>query len=126
MAAPRRWIVTGTRIEKLDGLDDAMQRLMQPHQVRSGALAVAREGEVLFERGYTSAEEGDPVAQPSSPFRLASVSKAFTAALIHELIERGALSLDAAAFIARFMVGEPLRFVPGTQERYSTFGYVML
>ena len=28
--------------------------------------------------------------------------------------------------IARFMVGEPLQFTPGTQERYSNFGYVML
>ena len=28
--------------------------------------------------------------------------------------------------IARFMVGEPLQFTPGTQEHYSNFGYVML
>jgi CubicO group peptidase (beta-lactamase class C family) len=28
--------------------------------------------------------------------------------------------------IARFMVGEPLQFTPGTQEHNSNFGYVML
>jgi hypothetical protein len=54
LAAPaRRWTVTGARVDKLDGLDAAMQRLLQRYAVRAGALAVARQGELLFARGYT-------------------------------------------------------------------------
>src|SRR6266700_1066762 len=189
-AAPRRWTITGARFEKLGDLDAAVQRFMQQHEVRAGSLAVARQGVILFDRAYTLAEPNYPVTQPASPFRLASVSKAFTAAVIHELAQAKLLNLDSAAFpllgfdraalpgqrvdprlktitiqhllehrggwdskdarfdpvfsmraiarklgmnvapsrldIARFMVGEPLQFAPGTQDRYSNFGYLML
>jgi CubicO group peptidase (beta-lactamase class C family) len=189
-APPRRWTVTGGREQKLDDLDTAMQLFMQRHGIRSAALAVARGGTTLFEHAYTWAEQDYPVVQPDSPFRLASVSKAFTAALLYELVEARALDLDRPVFgwlgldraalanqridprlasitarhlidhgggwdaqaarfdpvfrmrdvarrlglhaapaardIARFMIGEPLQFAPGTQSRYSNFGYLVL
>ena len=57
LAAPsRRWTVTGTRVEEFDSLDAAMQRLLQRYAVRAGSLAVARQGKLLFARGYTWAE----------------------------------------------------------------------
>jgi CubicO group peptidase (beta-lactamase class C family) len=191
LAAPsRRWSITGMRVEKLDSLDAAMQRLLQRYAVRAGSLAVARQGKLLFARGYTWAEPDYPVTQADSPFRLASVSKAFTAAVIYQLLQAKKLELSLPVFpwlgldraalagqtvdprlatitvqqlinhrggwdsraanfdpvfsmrriarrlglrsapssrdIARFMVGEPLQFAPGTQEHYSNFGYVML
>ena len=180
-AAVRRWTVTGERVEKFDALDGAMERLMQPHGVRAGALAVARRGTLLFARAYGFAEEDYPVPQPDGPFRLASVSKIFTAALTYELAEAGALEFGQPVFpaldlpgrradsrldditvrhllehqagwsgndpvfrmrdvarrlglhrapskhdIVRFMAGQPLQSAPGTQARYSTFGYVLL
>ena len=158
--------------------------------MRAGSLAVARQGKLLFARAYTWAEPDYPVAQADSPFRVASVSKAFTAAVIHQLLQAKKLELSQPVFpwlgldraalpgqtvdprlatitvqqlinhrggwnsraanfdpvfsmrriarrlglrvgpssrdIARFMVGEPLQFTPGTQERYSNFGYVVL
>src|SRR6266487_4104124 len=63
-------------------------------------ISVARGGRTLFERAYTWAEDGYPMSQPSSPFRLASVSKAFTAALVYELAQAGALNLDTPVFPA--------------------------
>ena len=191
LAAPsRRWTITGTRVEELDSLDAAMQRLLQRYAVRAGSLAVARQGKLLFARGYTWAEPDYPVTQDDSPFRLASVSKAFTAAVIYQLLQAKKLELTLPVFpwlgldraalpgqtvdprlatitvqqlinhrggwdsraanfdpvfsmrriarrlglrvgpssgdIARFIVGEPLQFTPGTQEHYSNFGYVML
>jgi CubicO group peptidase (beta-lactamase class C family) len=99
LAAPaRRWTVTGARVDKLDGLDAAMQRLLQRYGVRAGALALARQGELLFARGYTWAEPDYPVTQPASPFRLASVSKAFTAAVIYELVRAKKLELGLPVF----------------------------
>ncbi|MGZ3349981.1 MAG: serine hydrolase domain-containing protein, partial [Xanthobacteraceae bacterium] len=97
-APPRRWTVTGARVEALDSLDAAMQRLLQRYGVRAGALAVARAGSILFARGYTWAEPDYPVTQPNSPFRLASVSKAFTAAVIYELLQAKKLELGLPVF----------------------------
>jgi CubicO group peptidase (beta-lactamase class C family) len=94
----RHWEITGVRVKKLDGLDEAMSVFMRRFAVRSGSLAVARRGVIVFNRAYTFAEPGYTVAQPTSRFRLASLSKAFTAALIYELVQAGLVSLDSCAF----------------------------
>lgn len=94
----REWTVTGARVAKLDPLDAAMQRFMQQYGVRAGSLALARAGKILFERGYTWSEPNTPITQPNSPFRLASVSKLFTAAAIYELVKAKKLSLDLKVF----------------------------
>lgn len=62
------------------------------------AVMVVREGEVLHAAGYGLANLGDgsPLL-PSTPVRLGSVSKAFTAMAIVILEERGELSFDAPA-----------------------------
>src|SRR5215469_337370 len=71
-----------------------MQRYMQQHAIRGGSLAIARQGKLVFARGYTWAEAGYPVIQPTSLFRTASCTKPFTSIAIHQLIERDLLSLD--------------------------------
>jgi CubicO group peptidase (beta-lactamase class C family) len=165
---------------------------MRAAKIRAGALAIACKGKTLFERGYTWAEPNYPTTQPTSPFRLASVTKAFTAALTFEMVKTRAIALDTRAFAylglaplartghagdprlnditvkqliehrsglardiyvkdrccgpalrdmahalglhrvptaeekVRFMLSEPLKFVPGTQEEYSNLGYDVL
>jgi CubicO group peptidase (beta-lactamase class C family) len=189
-AAARRWSIAGERVDKLGAVDAIVRRFMEDRGIRAGAVAVARQGEVLFERAYTWAEPDYPLTGTDSPIRLASVSKAFTEALIYNLVQADVVKLDIAAFpylgleqaalpgqsvdprlrtitvghlldhrggwdrkaagfdpmsrmrvianklglhdaptkwdIARFMVGEPLQFTPGGEERYSNFGYLML
>jgi CubicO group peptidase (beta-lactamase class C family) len=66
--------------------------------VRAGAVAVARAGEVLLARGYTWAEDDYPVTEPGTTFRLASVSKAFTAAAVEQLVAQGLLAWDTPVF----------------------------
>jgi len=59
------------------------------------ALLVVRDGEQLLHRGYGLADVERQVAvTPATNFRLASVSKQFTAAAILLLAQDGALSLD--------------------------------
>jgi CubicO group peptidase (beta-lactamase class C family) len=60
------------------------------------AIGIARGGRLLFERGYGLAhvEHGIPINK-GSIFRIASVSKQFTAASIALLAQRGQLDLDA-------------------------------
>ncbi|MDV3457890.1 serine hydrolase [Sphingomonas sp. HF-S4] len=61
-----------------------------------GAVLVAREGQILLDRGFGSANlEWKIPNDGTTKFRLGSVSKQFTAAAILILQERGKLSLDA-------------------------------
>jgi len=59
------------------------------------ALAVIKEGQVIYKRGYgmSNLEYGIPIS-PSSIFHIASISKEFTAMSIVMLANQGKLSLD--------------------------------
>ena len=59
------------------------------------AVAVLKEGEIVFSRGYGSAqlEYGIPIT-PATIFHVASVSKQFTAFAVTLLAQEGRLSLD--------------------------------
>lgn len=61
----------------------------------SGNVAILRKGKVLFSKsyGYSDAAAKRPNS-PSTQFRIGSVTKTFTAALIMRLRERGKLSLE--------------------------------
>jgi CubicO group peptidase (beta-lactamase class C family) len=59
------------------------------------ALAVMREGKVIYSRGYGIADlDHDITISPASVFHVASISKQFTAASILMLAEEGKLSID--------------------------------
>lgn len=61
----------------------------------SGAILVARAGRPIVERGYGFANyELNAPATPATRFRLASLTKAFTAAAVLLLQERGRLHVD--------------------------------
>ncbi len=63
------------------------------------AVAVSKDGRLVYARGFGTAdvEAGMPV-QPTSRFRVASLSKPITAVVTMALVERGLLALDDAAF----------------------------
>ncbi|MBW3623425.1 MAG: beta-lactamase family protein [Armatimonadetes bacterium] len=59
------------------------------------ALAVIRDGKILYGRGYGRANLEYPAPiTPQTPFHIASVSKQFTAFAIHLLANEGKLSLE--------------------------------
>ncbi len=73
-------------------MNEIVQSFVANHQFMGTAL-VARGGQVLFSKGYGSANlEWDVPNSPSTKFRLGSVTKQFTAASILLLEERGKLS----------------------------------
>lgn len=135
------------------------------------AVLIAHGGTILYRqaRGMAEVELGVPMT-PNQVFRIASITKSFTAALIVQMAERGEVALDAPAIrylpdvpldprvtlrqllghtagIAEndatpqppFGAGEvplaqqvariaarPLRYAPGTEQRYSNSGYILL
>jgi len=140
----------------------------------SGAVLVARRGEVLLQRAWGLADrEAKTPASLDTRFRLGSMNKMFTAVATLQLIEAGKLSLDST--VASVLPAYPNRtlatkvtvrhllthtggtgdifgpefdthrtslkthadylklfgsrapeFEPGTQSRYSNYGYVLL
>jgi CubicO group peptidase (beta-lactamase class C family) len=72
----------------------------------SGAVLVARDGKTLLESAYGRADyELDAPIDPRTRFRIASITKSFTAAAVSLLADRGSVALDAP--LARYITGFP-------------------
>jgi len=141
----------------------------------SGVVLVARNGRVLFHEAYGYADRDKKIPnRKDTKFNLGSINKNFTRVAIHQLAERGKLSLDdpiktflpdypnaeaAEKVTVRYLLSmtsgigdffgarydatpkekiralqdylplfadQPLEFEPGTNNRYSNGGYVVL
>src|SRR4051812_21719260 len=90
---------TGTPVPALSALDGVMQQALSRYSVKGGALAVVKDGHLIFARGYglADAESQSPV-QPDSLFRWCSISKTITAAAIMRLAQENKLDLDSPVF----------------------------
>jgi CubicO group peptidase (beta-lactamase class C family) len=74
--------------------EEYLNNLAKPNRF-SGSVLVARDGKVVFSKGYGFANvEFDVPNTPQTKFRLGSITKQFTAAAILLLQERGKLSLQ--------------------------------
>lgn len=87
----RQWTAVG--VGHAPAVDQVMQETLEASNVRGAALAVTDNTRLVFARGYTWAEPGYPAVQPTTLFRLASVSKAFAGVAAHQLIAAGRLRL---------------------------------
>src|SRR5580698_6298979 len=90
---------TGQSSPGTAGLDQVMEGLLTKYSIPGAALAISRNGVLLYARGFGHADTASsrPV-QPDSLFRLASVSKTFTAIAIMKLVEEGKIQLNQSAF----------------------------
>ena len=91
--------VSGEPVPGLEALDQVMLRCLAEHGVPGASLAVAKEGRLVYARGFGWADLQalEPV-RPTSRFRIASVSKPITGAAVLRLVQEGRLSLDDRAF----------------------------
>jgi CubicO group peptidase (beta-lactamase class C family) len=73
-----------------------MRSFLAEHGVPGAAVAVARQGRLIYARGfgYADVDWREPI-QPDTLFRIASVSKPVTAAAILKLVDDGRLTLDS-------------------------------
>jgi CubicO group peptidase (beta-lactamase class C family) len=74
---------------------DSVLNYYHKQGILNGAVLVAEAGKVIYQKGfgYANMETKDPL-EPKSNFRLASVSKQFTAVCIMMLAEQGKLNYD--------------------------------
>ena len=91
--------VTRLANTKLAAYDALMTDFLAKHKPPGAALAVSYHGRLVYARGFGHAdvEKQQPV-QPDSLFRIASVSKPFTAAAVMHLVEHGKLKLEDRVF----------------------------
>jgi CubicO group peptidase (beta-lactamase class C family) len=94
----RRFTATGDGFVGSLELDTVVSRFMKAHDIRAMSLAIAREGTLSGNRGYTWAQPSYPITQPDTLFRVASVTKIFTCAAIDRLVKTGAIASTTPGF----------------------------
>jgi len=134
-------------------LDQYMQQEVTAHQF-SGVVLITRNGRRLLAKGYGAANREWNVPNTlTTRFRLASLTKQFTATAILQLREKGRLSLQDS--VCKYLdpcppswepvtlhhllshtsgvpgsiekgTDRPLEFEPGTRYKYSDWGYSLL
>jgi CubicO group peptidase (beta-lactamase class C family) len=93
--ATRAWRMGGTRLAGLGSFDTTMKSFMQARGINAGSLAVTRKGKLVLARGYTWSTSTALNVQPTSLFRIASLSKPITATAVLRLVQEGKLKLTA-------------------------------
>jgi len=86
--------MTGVVQPELAPLDELMVSFITDHAVPGAALAVAKDGRLLYARGFGYGDIGSKIpVQPGSLFRIASLSKPITATAVLQLVEAKKLRL---------------------------------
>ncbi|ADD45914.1 serine hydrolase domain-containing protein [Stackebrandtia nassauensis] len=97
-ARAAKWRQVAEAGEDAKGIHKVMRDFMEKHRIRAAQLTVRDKDELPVSMAYTFAEADYPTTKPDSLFRVASVSKAFTCAAIHELSKAGAIDLSEPVF----------------------------
>lgn len=92
--AQRKWTVTGPEVNAFKGIDSFMKSYMEQYGIYGGSLAIAKDGKMVYARGYTYAEAGYETVQPNSLFRIASLSKPITGLMVHKVMKEYNKTLD--------------------------------
>src|SRR2546427_8825969 len=72
--------VTTGLLSPFSGFDREIRKFMEARNIPGGALAVVKDGRLTYTRGYGWADRENKVPmKPTSLFRIASISKPFTA-----------------------------------------------
>lgn len=83
-------------LKRIEAVADSVARERLAAGVTPGmAVAVGKDGEVIFSKGYGQADlEMGVSARAETVYHIASITKQFTAAAVMRLVEQGKLSLD--------------------------------
>jgi len=86
---------SATSEERLAKMDAVMAEGIAAGAIAGGVVGVMRDGKVVLVKAYGAAdlEDGQPV-KPDTIFRIGSITKQFTSAMLLMLVERGQLSLS--------------------------------
>ncbi len=100
------WVPSNLRIdnsltdsEMFEGAEKGIEWFMKNWDIKGASVAVARDGRLLYARGFGYASLSDSLqVEPYHRFRVASVSKLVTAVAVMKLQEEGRLSVTDKVF----------------------------
>ena len=99
LVLPAALAQTGRPVPELAGYDAFFPDFLDRHGLPGAAVAVAKDGRLVYARGFGEADaDAGVLVEPTSRFRIASISKPVTAVVAMTLAEDGRLDLDARAF----------------------------
>jgi len=108
-------VSTGRSLPGLDAFDELMQQFFEKNQPLGASLAVAYRGRLVYAKGFGFADlDGKHPVQPTSLFRIASLSKPITAAAVMKLSQDDKVGLDQP--IVPLL---ELDFLPQDQEQWA-------
>ena len=106
--------ITGPAVPALASFDTAMRAFMQARSIPGGALAVTQNSRLLLARGYAAGEQPVTV-EPTSLFRIASVSKPLTATAVLRLVQDGQTTLSTR--VSDILAGQAPGSATGDPQR---------
>ena len=76
-------------------IDEYVIARMQAARIPGLALAIVKDDQIVYLKGYGRADPSARPVTPQTPFVIGSVTKPFTALAVMQLVELGKLELDA-------------------------------
>lgn len=91
----------------ITSVDQRVTNLMSQYSIPGASLVVGRYGKLVYQKGYGYADtDANTTVTPQSVFRLASVSKPYTAAGVLKLVDEEMISLDDKIFGINGLLGD--------------------
>ena len=93
---------------KIDDIDQYIQTKLEKNDIPGAAVAITHNDKVLFTKGYGRTVNNTPITA-DTPFAIASLSKAFTAFSVIQLVEEGKINLDMPfkQYVPSFKLKDP-------------------
>jgi len=92
--------------QELSAMEGVATAFMSAHSVPGLSVAVAENGQVVYQRGFGFANRNTgEMVTPAHVFRIASVSKPITSVTLFRLMEDGRLTLEDTVFGANGLLG---------------------
>jgi len=108
--------VSGEPVPEFSAVDDLIAGFLLEHNVAGATVAVAKDGELVYSRGFGWADISKKLPmQPDSRLRIASISKPITAIAVMKLIDDGKLDPDARVV----PILQKSRFRPPSDDRWN-------
>lgn len=81
--------------------DDFIQQEMEEYKIPGAAVAIMKDGKVVYEKayGYSDAKTKQAFTVDTTTFRIASITKVFTMTALMQLVEEGKVDLDEEIFM---------------------------